>query len=114
MNFVKPLIMASMMAASVGGASAAKFTPELLNQLGRVSDAQVSPDGKKVLYGVSNPSIENNNSNRDLWVMDIDGKNAVQITSTPKSETNAVWMDGGKKIAFAYPNEAGVNQMWVM
>ena len=115
MNFVKPLIMASMMAVTATGAHAtAKFTPELLNSLGRVSDAQVSPDGKKVLYGVSTPNIENNNSNRELWVMDINGKNAVQITNTEKSETNAVWFDGGKKIAFAYPNEKGVNQMWVM
>ena len=101
MNFVKPLLMASLMATASLGASAAKFTPELLNSLGRVSDAQVSPDAKKVLYGVSTPNIENNNSNRELWVMDIDGKNAVQITHTAKSETNAVWMDGGKKIAFA-------------
>ena len=114
MNFVKPLLMASLMATASLGASAAKFTPELLNSLGRVSDAQVSPDAKKVLYGVSTPNIENNNSNRELWVMDIDGKNAVQITHTAKSETNAVWMDGGKKIAFAYPNADGVNQMWVM
>ena len=74
MNFAKPLIMASLMAVTATGASAAKFTPELLNSLGRVSDAQVSPDGKKVLYGVSTPNIENNNSNRELWVMDIDGK----------------------------------------
>lgn len=115
MNFVKPLIMASMMAVTATGAhAAAKFTPELLNSLGRVSDAQVSPDGKKVLYGVSTPNIENNNSNRELWVMDINGKNAVQITNSEKSETNAVWFEGGKKIAFAYPNEKGVNQMWVM
>ena len=115
MNFVKPLIMASMMAVTATGAHAtAKFTPELLNSLGRVSDAQVSPDGKKVLYGVSTPNIENNNSNRELWVMDINGKNAVQITNSEKSETNAVWFEGGKKIAFAYPNEKGVNQMWVM
>ena len=53
MNFVKPLLMASLMATASLGASAAKFTPELLNSLGRVSDAQVSPDAKKVLYGVS-------------------------------------------------------------
>ena len=104
-----------MMAVTATGAhAAAKFTPELLNSLGRVSDAQVSPDGKKVLYGVSTPNIENNNSNRELWVMDINGKNAVQITNSEKSETNAVWFEGGKKIAFAYPNEKGVNQMWVM
>ena len=30
-----------------------EFTPEFLNQLGRVGGPQVSPDGKKILYGVT-------------------------------------------------------------
>ena len=30
-----------------------EFTPEFLNLLGRVGGPQVSPDGKKILYGVT-------------------------------------------------------------
>ena len=67
-----------------------EFTPEFLNQLGRVGTPQVSPDGKKVLYGVTYYDIASNKGNCDLWVMDIDGKNARQITNTPKSESNYV------------------------
>ena len=103
MNFVKPLLMASLMATASLGASAAKFTPELLNSLGRVSDAQVSPDAKKVLYGVSTPNIENNNSNRELWVMDIDGKNAVQITHTAKAKPMPCGWMGAKKLPSPIP-----------
>ena len=90
-----------------------QFTPELLNSLGRVSDVKVSPDGKKILYGVSYESIEQNKSNRELWVMDADGGNAIQITRTPNSENNAVWFDEGKKIAFIY-KDGEKTQMWVM
>ena len=115
MKLLKPVIMAALIATAAGGAQASqKFTPELLNQLGRVSDAQVSPDGKKVLYGVTVQNIKENKGNRDLWVMDIDGKNARQLTSSPRSESNGVWIDGGNKIAYAYPDENGVNQVWVM
>ncbi len=93
-----------------------EFTPEFLNLLGRVGGPQVSPDGKKILYGVTYYDISANKGNCDLWVMDIDGQNARQITNTPKSESNAVWIDGGKKIAFIYTEdgEAKCPQLWVM
>lgn len=77
-----------------------RLTPELMEAFGRVSDPQVSPDKSKVLYGVQFESIEQNKSNRELWVMDIDGSNATRLTHTAGSEQNAVWIDGGKKIAF--------------
>ena len=34
------------------------MTPETLLSLGRISDAQLSPDGSRILYGVSYTSIE--------------------------------------------------------
>ena len=37
-----------------------QFTPEVLNAFGRVSDAQVSPDGKKILYGITYVSVAEN------------------------------------------------------
>ena len=93
-----------------------EFTPEFLNQLGRVGGPQVSPDGKKILYGVTYYDIATNKGNCDLWVMDIDGSNARQITNTPKSESNYVWIDGGKKIAFIYTEEGEgkTPQLWTM
>lgn len=93
-----------------------EFTPEVLNSFGRVSGAQVSPDGKKILFAVNTINIEENKGNNNLWVMDIDGSNAKQITHTPRSEGNAVWIDGGNKIAFTYCDEKDdcVTQVWTM
>jgi len=51
------------------------FDIDALMALGRVSSPQVSPDKKKVLYGVSYESVQQNRSNNDLYVSDIDGKN---------------------------------------
>lgn len=90
-----------------------QFTPEALMAMGAVTDPQVSPDGNKVLYGIKFESIEQNKSNRELWVMDIDGSNATRITKTAKSEQNAVWIEGGKKIAFLYPDSEKM-QIWTM
>ncbi|MEF9924028.1 MAG: S9 family peptidase [Muribaculaceae bacterium] len=77
-----------------------KFTPELLEAFGRVSDPKVSPDKSKILYGIQYESIEQNKGNRELWVMGIDGSNPTRLTHTPESEQNAVWINGGEKIAF--------------
>ncbi|MBO5053453.1 MAG: S9 family peptidase [Muribaculaceae bacterium] len=93
------------------------FDINALEQLGRVSEPKVSPDGTKVLYGVSYENLEQNNSNRDLYVLNLDGKtsgNGTKITDTPKSENGAVWIDGGQRIAFIYPDADGKAQMWTM
>ncbi len=89
------------------------FDIDALEALGRVSGAVVSPDGKKVLYGVSYESVEENKSNNDLYVMNTDGSDVQRITRTASSEGNAVWINGGKQIAFIYP-EKDVPQVWVM
>lgn len=77
-----------------------QFTPEVMHQLGKVSDPQLSPDGSKILYGIGYTSIEQNKGNRELYVMNADGTNNTKITNTPKSEANARWINGGAQIAF--------------
>ncbi len=89
------------------------MTPEVLYSFGRVSGVQVSPDKSKILYGVTYVSIEQNKTNRELFVMNTDGSDKVQITNTSKSENNAVWIKGGNKIAFL-SSESGSSQIWEM
>lgn len=86
-----------------------RFTPEIMHQLGKITDIQVSPDGKRILYGVTYTSIEENRGVRNLFVMDIDGSNNRQLTHFTKSASNARWIDDGRRIAFLKEG-----QMWVM
>ncbi len=89
------------------------MTPEVLWSFGRLSGEQVSPDGTKILYGVSYYSKDQNRSNRELFVMDIDGGNNKQITHTAFGEYNAVWRPDGKKIGFICA-AGGDMQIWEM
>lgn len=85
-----------------------KLTPEMMEAFGRVSGPQVSPDGKSVLYSVEFVNLKADKGNRELWVMDIDGKNQRQITVTPESENGAVWIKNGTKIAYMASTDNGM------
>ena len=76
------------------------FTPEALLSLGRLSDPQLSPDGTKILYGVSYTSLEDNRSVRNLYICNVDGSGKVQLTSEGKSISNARWSRDGKHIFY--------------
>ena len=92
------------------------FDAEALEALGRVSAPAVSPDGKTALFGISYENLEENNSNNDLYLLDLtkNGTSPQRITDTPKSEGGAVWYAGGSRIAFLYPDADGNMQMWTM
>ena len=76
------------------------MTPEALLAFGRLSDPQVSPDGKHILYGVSYTSVEENRSVRNLYICNLDGSDNQLLTKSGKSIANARWSADGKQIVF--------------
>ena len=89
------------------------MSPEVLWAFGRVSDPQVSPDGETVLYGVSYYSVEQNKGNRELYSVGLNAESVKRLTTSPKSEFNAIWRPDGKKIGFL-TSESGSVQLWEM
>ncbi len=94
-------------------ATSDRMTPEALWAMGRLSGAQVSPDGNTILYSVSYYSVEQNKSNAEIYTISIDGTNNTCITNTPKGEYAPRWVKEGKKIAFMSA-ESGSMQLWEM
>ena len=76
------------------------MTPETLLALGRLSDPQLSPDGSKILYGVSYNSVADNRSCRNLFICNVDGSGRTQLTRYAKSVSNARWSNDGSGIYF--------------
>ena len=70
-----------------------QYTPEIMHMLGKVSDPQLSPDGTRILYGVTYTSVEQNKSNRELFIMNADGSGNHRITNSAESENNARWIE---------------------
>jgi dipeptidyl aminopeptidase/acylaminoacyl peptidase len=90
-----------------------RLTPEVLWAMGRIGDLSVSPKGDKVAYTVAYYSVELNKSHRVIYVMDADGSNATQLTTTADNEGEVAWIKGGEKLAFL-SNHGGQNQLWEM
>lgn len=89
------------------------MTPEVLWSFGRLGEAQVSPNGKTVLYTVTYYNIEENKSYRDIYTIPVSGGDAKNLTNTGVNESNAVWRPDGKKIGFL-SSASGSVQLWEM
>lgn len=76
------------------------MTPEALLALGRLGDAQLSPDGSLILYGVSYTDVAQNRSCRNLYVCNADGSNRIQLTKEGRSISCARWSGDGSHIYF--------------
>ncbi len=84
-----------------------RMTPEALWAMGRIAGASASPDGKKVVYQTGYYSVRANKSHQVIYIVDADGKNNRQLTTSSKSETDPVWI--GERIAFLTGGE-----IWTM
>lgn len=90
-----------------------KLTPEILWKFGRISEAQLSPDGKTVVYNLSRYNTTTNK--KQTWIYSVSsagGDSATNLTAGYKSCLNPRWMPDGK-IAFLC-NATGVYQIWAM
>ena len=83
-----------------------RFTPEVMWGMGKMGEAKVSPDGSRIAYTVTYYDVNKNKGNAELYVMNADGSNINQITTTAKSEFNPIWLNDNQ-IAFARGTENG-------
>ncbi|MFD2894834.1 S9 family peptidase [Sphingobacterium arenae] len=74
------------------------MTPEKLWELGRVSAEGLSADGKWLVYGVSNYTFGENKSEKNLYVIPIQGGDPVQFTQEEGGESVVQIKENGEVI----------------
>jgi dipeptidyl aminopeptidase/acylaminoacyl peptidase len=81
----------------------------------RVSDPQISPDGKQVVYVVGTVDMDANKIPSSLWLAPADGKTTPrQLTNAPgKKDSHPRWSPDGKRILFE-SNRSGQTQLWLI
>ena len=90
-------------------AQKAPFDVDAMMKLSRISDPQISPDGKRVAFTVQTIDINANKKPRQIWIVGIEGGNAMAITTEGNNE-RARWMSSSR-LAFI-SDRGGSSQVW--
>ena len=88
------------------------FTFEDMMSLRRISDPQVSPDGKWVMFSAQDVNLTANTKVSHLWIVPLAGGEAKPLTSDPSGEDRGRFSPDGKSIAFVSARDGGA-QIWV-
>jgi len=89
------------------------FTPDDLVRLKRVSDPQVSPDGRYVAYVMSETDMDADRRRTDIWLLDLTAKDAAprRLTQNPANDNSPRWSPDGSAIYFL-STRSGSSQVW--
>jgi dipeptidyl aminopeptidase/acylaminoacyl peptidase len=112
------LFLLALLVMATPAAAADKKRPmtvEDLFKFKRVSDPQISPDGKQVVYVVGTVDMEANKIPSSLWLAPANGKGEPrQLTNAPgKKDGHPRWSPDGKRILFQ-SNRSGTSQLWLI
>ncbi len=77
----------------------------------RISEPQVSPDGKWVVFTLRKTDLAANRGRTDLWLAGTDGAGLRQLTSHPSGDNSPQWSPDGKSIYFL-STRSGSSQVW--
>jgi len=81
----------------------------------RISDVQISPDGRQVAFVVRRTDLEANRGRTDLWLVSTAGGEPRRLTTHPDGDFNPRWSPDGRTLWFlsTRPGSGGASsQVW--
>lgn len=92
-----------------------RLTPELLWSMGRIGSTVLSPDKTNILYTVTTYNISENRGYSAIYILNSETKETKKLTvNTSKSESDANFIENGRKIVFLCADDNGTSQLWMM
>ena len=91
------------------------YVQQLTNDENENQNLAVSPDGKKIVFETTLSWEEDSEEEiiTNIYVMDVDGKNLVQLTNTG-NDSSPSWSPDGKRIVFARCQIGKGGALWIM
>src|SRR5262249_33366480 len=89
------------------------FLPTDLSALKDVSDGQISPDGSKIVYVVSETTPDRARTVSRLWIVPAAGGEPKRLTIGEANESTPRWSPDGNSIAF-FSNRGNRDGLWVV
>jgi dipeptidyl aminopeptidase/acylaminoacyl peptidase len=103
---------------SISYADTAKqpITHETLWMMKRVSSPVVSPDGRLVVFSITEPSYDDKELVADLWMVPADGSARLRrLTASKGGESDVAWSPDSRRIAFSAKREGDeTNQIYLL
>jgi len=87
------------------------FSIQDMLAMDRISDPQVSPDGRYIVFVLRKTDLEANKGRTDLWLIGADGAGLRRLTTHPENDSNPRWAPDGKSIFFL-SSRSGSSQVW--
>lgn len=92
-----------------------RLTPEQLWSMGRIGSTVLSPDKTNILYTVTTYNISENRGYSAIYILNSETKETKKLTvNTSKSESDANFIENGRKIVFLCADDNGTSQLWMM
>jgi dipeptidyl aminopeptidase/acylaminoacyl peptidase len=89
------------------------FDVQALMKLARISDPQVSPDGRMVAFTAQTVDLDGNRKTTHIYVEPVTGGAPLQITHDGSTNERPRWSPDSKSIAFI-SDRGGSSQIWLM
>jgi dipeptidyl aminopeptidase/acylaminoacyl peptidase len=83
-----------------------------LISMNRLSDPQISPDGRWIVYSVATPDLEANKLTHNIWIISASGGEPRQLTRSG-SDSRPRWSPDGKRLAFLSSRD-GAQQVYTI
>jgi len=77
----------------------------------QISDPQVSPDSKWIVFVLRKTDLEANSRRTDLWLVRTVGTDLRHLTTHPEADSNPRWAPDSKSILFI-SHRSGSSQIW--
>jgi dipeptidyl aminopeptidase/acylaminoacyl peptidase len=107
------VLLCSILAGAQPAQPKRGLMPTDLSSIKDVSDAQISPDGSKVVYVISEAAPDRSRMVSRLWIVPTAGGESKRLTAGDASESTPRWSPDGKWIAF-YSNRDQRDGLWIV
>jgi len=89
------------------------FDANALLELKRISDPQISPDGKLAAFTVQTVDVAANKKPSQIWTVPLEGGAPRQITRDGEANQRPRWSPDSRRIAYV-SDRGGSSQIWLM
>ena len=105
------LILGTSAPSWAAAADSHPFSIRDMLAMDRISDMQVSPDGKWIVFNVRETDLAANRGRTDLWLVGTDGQGLRRLTNNPAADFIGRWSYCGKCVFFL-STRSGSAQVW--